>query len=55
MTDKTGPELVQEIAEAPTLDFIMDRAPPFTRAELEEAVKRLRAERAAFIEKEQSK
>lgn len=56
MTQPTGPELLAEIAEYPSLDAFLDRDPhsqPLSDAELALLVKRLRAERALFTIKEQ--
>lgn len=56
--DKTGPELVEEIARHPTLDEFLDRDPfavPYTDDELVKRVKIERAERAALSLKSDSR
>lgn len=57
MVMKTGPELIEEIGQYPTLDTILDRNPVGDPPSFEEYVlqiKRERADRALFVIKEQA-
>lgn len=58
LDNMTGPELMQYIAQFPTLDTYLDRDPygvPLTDDELLLLVQKQRAERALFTLKEQKK
>ena len=58
MTDapKTGPEIIDEMVKEPTLDTFLDRNPrTMTDEDLRQFIELQRRNRAAYIEKEQSK
>jgi hypothetical protein len=44
----TGPEIIDKMAEAPSLDRFFINAPPFTDAELKDFIAKSKAERAQW-------
>lgn len=58
MVDKTGPEIMDEIIQEPTIDRFLDRSPyaePLTDAELAELVAAMRRDRVTWNMKEDKK
>ena len=52
---KTGPEMVKEVAEQPTLDKLLDQEPPFSQEKALQIIERLRWDRAQFLANEEKR